>query len=107
MTAQEALRAAWISGPEGKLCGREQAKAWALREVWVSEEKGSYGMFRFIAQRLKKTKNGKPTGGHPRPEAVGNFLRRSGMIQNGSQASTPTPNAGPSAFWTRVARRTL
>ena len=70
MAAQEALRSAWLTGPEGKLCGREQAKAWALGEVWNSEEEGAYGMLPFIADRVKKTKNGKPIGDHPSPAAI-------------------------------------
>ena len=70
MAAQEALRLARLTGPEGKLCGREQAKAWALGEVCESEEKGSYGMLPFIAKRVKKTKNGKPTGDHPTRGAI-------------------------------------
>jgi hypothetical protein len=35
MPSQEELRDFWLRAPEGKLCGREQAKAWALREVWL------------------------------------------------------------------------
>ena len=30
----------WLSAPEGKLCAREQAKAWAFREAWRAEGKG-------------------------------------------------------------------
>ena len=37
MLSQEELRIVWLQSPEGKLCGREQAKAWALREVWRAE----------------------------------------------------------------------
>ena len=44
MSSQEALKAAWLEAPEGKLSGREQAEAWALREVWQEEGRGKYGM---------------------------------------------------------------
>ena len=52
----------WLLGKEGGLCGRERAKAWALREVWQADEKGAYGMLPFVASRLRKTKGGTPTG---------------------------------------------
>lgn len=41
MASQEDLASLWLEAPEGKLCGREQAKAWALREVWRADEKGT------------------------------------------------------------------
>ena len=41
-----------------RLCGREQAKAWALREVWKEDGKTTYGMHAFVASRVRKTKNG-------------------------------------------------
>ena len=52
----------WVQAPEGKLCGREQAKAWALREIWLAEGKSPYGMYPFIAGKVVKMKNGKPQG---------------------------------------------
>lgn len=76
MSAQEELRAAWLGAPEGKLCGREQAKAWALREIWNDDEKGPYGMCTFIAKRVRKTKKGKPTGAHPSSEAITQFFEK-------------------------------
>ena len=30
---QDVLRSAWLDAKEGSLSGREQAKAWALREI--------------------------------------------------------------------------
>ena len=64
----------WKLPPEGKLCGREQAKAWALREVWRSEGKSDYGMCTYIASKLKKTANGRPTGAAPGVSAVKEFF---------------------------------
>ena len=49
MTAQAQLRQSWNGSVDGRLCGREQAKAWALREVWRSEGKRDYGLFEFVA----------------------------------------------------------
>ena len=39
-TLQE-LEQFWLGAPEGKLCAREQAKAWALRELWLGEGWGA------------------------------------------------------------------
>ena len=36
---QGLLRSAWLVGKAGGLAGREQAKAWALREVWREADK--------------------------------------------------------------------
>ena len=51
---QQLLREAWLEGKEGGLSAREQAKAWALREVWRHEGKPEHGMKAFIAGKLKK-----------------------------------------------------
>ena len=59
---QDMLRSAWLDAEEGYLSGREQAKAWALREIWSKDGKGEYGMYSFIASKVKKTRNGKPNG---------------------------------------------
>ena len=47
--AAPALSDLWLVAPEGKLCAREQAKAWALREAWRAEGKGAYGLLSFVA----------------------------------------------------------
>ena len=65
MSHQDQLRESWLGGAEDRLSGREQAKAWALREVWRAEGKNAYGLCEFVAARLRKTKNGKPEGDHP------------------------------------------
>ena len=70
MAAEESLRQAWLVGVEGRLSGREQAKAWALREVWLVDGRKPYGMFEFVASRTRKTHNGKPIGDHPSTAAV-------------------------------------
>ena len=76
MTSQEALQTFWLEAPEGKLCGREQAKAWALREVWLEDGKGKYGMLAFVASRLKKMQDGEPKGGAPCLNAVKEFFEK-------------------------------
>ena len=40
---QDLLRSAWLDGKEGALPGREQAKAWALREMWKDAGKADHG----------------------------------------------------------------
>ena len=69
-----ALRDAWLAGPEGRLCGREQAKAWALREIWRADGKSAYGMLAFVAARVRKTAHGKPGREAPTAEAMKEFF---------------------------------
>ena len=54
MSTQESLRSSWLDGVEGRLCGREQAKAWALREIWRSEGNGAYGELTFVSERVRQ-----------------------------------------------------
>ena len=68
---QEVLRSAWLVGKTGCLPGREQAKAWALREVWRDDGKAEYGMNKYIADKL--TKQG---GGSPERGAVRKFFEK-------------------------------
>jgi len=51
---QVLLRSAWLGAKDGSLSGREQAKAWALREVWKDDDKADHGMLTYIAGKLKK-----------------------------------------------------
>lgn len=89
MASQATLRELWLQGPEERLCGREQAKAWALREVWLAEGKGAYGLCTFVASKVRKTKNGKPTGPRPSSAAMKEFFwRRWTVTPTGSLAST-------------------
>ena len=70
-TQQATLETAWLSARQGCLNAREQAKAWALREVWQDSGKPAYGMLCFIAERLEKQ-----GGGHPSTSAVTKLLSR-------------------------------
>ena len=47
MAEPSALEVAWLSGGDGLLCAREQAKAWALREAWNEEGKSTYGLLTY------------------------------------------------------------
>ena len=47
-------KSAWLGGRPGCLPALQQAKAWALREVWRETGKGDYGMNTFVAGKLKK-----------------------------------------------------
>ena len=66
---QDLLRSAWLDAKDGSLSGREQAKAWALREIWKDSGKADYGMKTFIAGKLKKK-----GGGSPSSEAMTRFF---------------------------------
>ena len=55
------LQSYWMDGKEGTLSAREQAKAWAFREVWREEKNGSHGMLSACARRLHKIGGGSPT----------------------------------------------
>ena len=70
MSTQDALRNAWFGGVDDRLCAREQAKAWALREVWMESGKGDYGLYEHVASKVRKTKDGKPKGDHPTRAAI-------------------------------------
>ena len=76
MTAQEALRKSWMEAADDRLCGREQAKAWALREVWREDGKKPYGLNAFVASKVWKQKAGKPKGAHPTGEAISLFFQK-------------------------------
>ena len=71
-TLQE-LEQFWLGAPEGKLCAREQAKAWALREFWLGEGWGQHGLYSYVAKRLRTTKDGKPMGGAPVAQSIKEF----------------------------------
>ena len=58
---QALLRSAWLDAKSGSLSGREQAKAWALREVWKDDDKPDHGMLIYIARKLKKKGGGSPS----------------------------------------------
>ena len=54
-----ALREAWLSAPEGRLCPWQQARALALREA--SAEIHGAPWLPWIAERLEKVGGGKPS----------------------------------------------
>ena len=68
---QELLRSAWLDAKDGSLSGREQAKAWAWREIWKDGGKADHGMKVYIAGKLKKK-----GGGSPSKEAVRKFFEK-------------------------------
>ena len=76
MASQDDMRALWLQAPEGKLCGREQAKAWALREVWRADRRSDYGMHLFVASKVQKMKKGKPNGGPPNRASISEFFAK-------------------------------
>ena len=92
--AQLRLRDAWLGGPEDRLCGREQAKAWALRECWREEHDSDHGLCKFVATRVNKAKDGLPNGGNPTGNAVKKSSTRLTVTTNGSLASIAEESVG-------------
>ena len=72
MSDQDQLRDLWLSAPEGRLCAREQAKAWALRETWHDKNESTYGLYAFVASKVCKNMNGKPS---PKEHPTGDSMR--------------------------------
>ena len=68
---QQLLQEAWLRGKTGTLCALQQARAWALREVWQEEGKPAFGLHACIARKVTKI-----GGGHPRSQAVAKFFER-------------------------------
>ena len=68
---QELLQKAWLSGRTGSMCALQQARAWALREVWRDDDKSEYGMYEYIAGKVEKV-----GGGHPGGDAIMKFFQR-------------------------------
>ena len=58
------------------MSAREQAKAWALREVWRHEGKPEHGMKTFIAGKLKKFSIKKEGRVAPSANAIGQFFAK-------------------------------
>ena len=86
MAEQNAVKRLWLEGVEGRLCGREQAKAWALREVWIDDGKthGRHPPLRRLHRRHGKTW----VAGIPRFAAC-----TAGTVKRGLQASPSSPLA--------------
>jgi len=76
MAAPATLQEAWLGAQDGRLCPREQARAWALREVWREEGKGSYGLQSFVASKVKTNKDGKPIGKALTKQSIGEFFAK-------------------------------
>ena len=49
---QALLRDAWTQGRAGYLPAWEEAKAWALREMWRSDHDSDYGLMVYLAQKF-------------------------------------------------------
>ena len=70
---QSLLQEAWTAAPEGRLPAWEQAKAWALREVWRSEKPSEWGMLNYIASKVVKAGE---HGGNPSHGALSEFFSK-------------------------------
>ena len=70
---QSLLQEAWTAAPDGRLPAWEQAKAWALREVWRSEKPSEWGMLNYIASKVVKAGE---HGGNPSHGALSEFFSK-------------------------------
>ena len=61
---QALLRSAWLDAKDGSLSGREQAKAWAMREIWKGDGKPKHGMLQpgMADRRCSKQPDDEPHG---------------------------------------------
>ena len=50
-SGQDTLKRLWLGGQSGCICAREQAKVWALSELWKDEHQTTHGMFEHIRQK--------------------------------------------------------
>ena len=91
MVSQQELKKHWLGGADDRLCAREQAKAWAVREVWLHEGKGEYGMYGFIAGKVKKTKDGQ----RRQQRGAGLVSRLLALCARGRQRSKRKMRSGP------------
>ena len=69
---QELLRKAWLEGRTGTLSAWSEAKLWAVREIWRSEEKSEHGLQTYAASVVTKV----GTRAHPTQRAVGLFYEK-------------------------------
>ena len=81
--AQQIMQRFWLTARKGTMCGREQARAWPLREVWLEEHVGRkvarasltrkdlYGMLEFVRQRVFVVGHNKA---HPIGESLAAFF---------------------------------
>ena len=70
------LKEHWLGGQDNRLCAREQAKAWALRELWLEQKESTYGLNEYVASKLRKNKDGLPKGPAPTGAALKEFFEK-------------------------------
>ena len=104
---QQLLREAWLEGKEGGLSAREQAKAWALREVWRHEGKPEHGMKTFIAGKLKKFSVKKEGRVAPSDTAIAKFFAKVDADDDWFPGKANYENCGAPATMTGQQRATL
>ena len=68
---QSLLEEAWTGGSHGNLSALEEARAWALREVWYEQGQSDYGLCPFVAQRVTKI-----GGGHPNRHSISKLYEK-------------------------------
>ena len=116
--AQQAMQRFWLTARKGTMCGREQARAWALREAWLDQHverkvarakltrKDLYGMLEFVRKRVFVAGQGKA---HPTGASLAAFFlkvdRDPSWFPGRKDPGAATP--GPAPVLTGVKRRAV
>ena len=99
---QELLEAAWTKTIHGKLPPWEEAKAWALREVWRSDHETDFGMLGYVAGKIVKT-----GGENPSPTAVAKLYAKMDADSQWFPGKSSQEQHGPKAVLSGVKRRSI
>ena len=105
MAEQKALKSLWLESVEGRLCGRAQAKAWALREVWIDDGRSPYGLYSFVAHKVRNMRGGNADGDHPTKAAMKELFEQIDRDPDWFPGKHNGDKRGPKRVWTG-ARRT-
>ena len=99
---QEALRAAWLGGAHGHLSAMSEARAWALREVYLEMGKPKWGLNTFVASRITKV-----GGGAPGVSAVVKFFARVDADDDWYPGKSSRTEYGPKSALSETAKNNI
>ena len=101
-TKQACLEAAWKQGAKGYLPAWEEAKAWALREVWRKDYDSDYGLLAYVAGKVVKS-----GGGDPSPAAISQLYAKMDADASWFPGKNSQEQHGPGAVLSGVKRRSI
>ena len=107
VSQQDLLKSACTSAQEGQLPAWEEAKAWALREVWRKDKESDWGMQVFVAGRVYKSTgtNGKQKPENPTPSAIHQLFARMDADPQWFPGKAAEKQNGPAPVLKGVKRR--